>query len=279
MSSLARLALALVVAVAAGLGNYAWMWWVQSQHKTFVTAEKPIKQGELIEATSLGDIRIPGQPEEIGETFIPADKGKALLVGMRASRDYRPGDLFTYDQIRMDLPRWKALGPFRLLSVGERVRSGGGYSEGRGSNTVTIAATVGRDGRYDAKTERLLDILAGQGSRDKDGGLKVVAIQLDPPPGNGASESGTSEKSEDAPESVASEDAGLESQVSEDAALENAGELERLQLDANEHGIIVPLRNVESIPEVLVRGDHISFIVAWFDDSADNGSLPNMVGD
>jgi hypothetical protein len=259
MTSLGRLSVALVLAIAAGVGNYAWMWWVQGQHKTFVKAEKEIKIGQLIVEDDLSEVRVPGDPAELGKTFILADEGISLLVGMRAARDYRPGDLFLHEHIRMDLPRWKALGSFRLLSVGERVRSGGGYSEGRGSNNVTIAAAVGDDGKYDAKTERLLDIISSSATRDQASGMKVVAIQLDPVPGGGPQKPAEPE---------------------EDGA--HAGDPdgpERPLLGAKERGIIVPLRDVESIPEVLVRGDYISFIVAWFDDSLDDQKSPAKIGD
>ncbi len=240
MNNLARLVIALVLALAAGVANYLWMDWQETRHASFVVARADIHVGDAIKREDLGELKIPGDYDELRRTFIPASGGKSLLVGVRSSREYKPGDLILAEYIRSEIPHWKSLGPFRLVSVGDRVRSGDTYTSGSASNTVTIAATVDQDGNFDAKTERLLDIVAAQSNRDSS--AKILAIQLDPTPGVDFS--------------------GTELSEADSVTV-------RLPLQANERGIIVPLKNVESIPEVLVRGSNISFIVDWFDDSAE----------
>ncbi|NND98967.1 MAG: hypothetical protein HKN47_16745 [Pirellulaceae bacterium] len=239
MSSLIRLVIAAVLAIVAGFCNFMWLSWQEKRHLPFVVLDKPVTAGTLFQASDFGEIKIPGDYDDLRKTFIPASQGKSLLVGVRATRDYNAGDIILHDHIQSEIPHWKALGSFRLLSVGERIRSGNRYSEGSGGNTVTIAAEVDETGNYDSKTQRLLDLVATQSDRKSE--ARIVAIQLDP--------------SELEPNISASPvDSVIEPQET------------RLPLAQNERGIIIPLSNVESIPEVLVRGSNISFIVQWFED-------------
>ncbi len=239
MSNLAKFVAGIVIAVVAGLGNYAWLNSVQNQQPLFLRTAEQIAAGTTIQSGMLEAVRVPGLKDDLKKTFVPIES-QPLIVGMPAVRTYGLGEMLLQADISDSLPRWRALGPFRLLSVGERIRSGSSYTDGSGGNTVTIAAFVDADGRYDKKSERLLDIIASQSKTER-----IVAIQLEP--------------SDDV--SSASTSSSFDPILSEDFSEETP-----LMLEKNERGIIVPLRNVVSIPEVLVRGSKISFVISWFDE-------------
>lgn len=239
MSNMIRLVFGIVIAAGAGIGNYVWLNAVQNQHPEFLRASTAIKPGDEIKSSMLDRVRVPGDESELKKTYIPADS-KSLVVGTPAVRSYKEGEMLMQADMSDTLPRWKALGPFRLLSVGERIRNGSRYSDGSGGDTVTIAARVDSNGKYDKKTERLLDIVA---SRSK--AIQIVAIQLEP---------------DTEPRTAESNSFGDE--VLGDELYDETP----LALNDGERGIIVPLKDVVSIPEVLVRGSEISFVVSWFED-------------
>ena len=194
-------------------------------------------------------VRIPGDVDELKKSFVLANRDSlALVVGARAPRNMTAGDLLLHQEMKANLPRWKALGPFRLVSVGEQV-VGGDYTGRDSSRSVTIAARVDAEGNYDARVERLLDILNSQGRRSKDSASqRIVAIQLEP-----VRQSATPTPDGDTMVST--------------LAPETGPSRAPLPLAADERGIIVPLRNVENLPQLLARGDHVSFVVNWYDDT------------
>lgn len=243
MNSMIKLGGAIVLAVAAGIGNYYWMWTVENQHTHFLRISSAVDEGDRLQAKMIDSVAIPGDVAELRKTFVPASREtRALMIGMRAPRDMNVGDLVLQQDMQTDVPHWKPLGPFRLVSVGDRIAGTGGFSEGNTGRAVTIAAKVDERGRYEPKVERLLDII---NANSDSAGPRIVAVQLEPSGDTGAALTGSLFPGD----------------------TEIGAERQTLALAPNERGIIVPLQGVESVPELLVLGSHISFVVSWYDDT------------
>ena len=242
MGDIFKIGIAGVLALVAAGGNYYWLQAQKSSGFTGIKVKENMSLGKPFSTKQLEPVAIPGDPAELKKTFIPWSK-KALIENMPSNKAYSAGDLLLQQDLAISQPNWKPLGPFRLISVGERVRAGSRFTEGRGENSVTIEATLDDEGNYDAKTLRLLDIIAAQS--DRDSGLAIVAIQLDP-----------------TPDSELTDPSDLD-----DVLMETEEEV--IQLGSNKRGIIIPLNDVENIPEVLARGSYISFVIRWYDEFAE----------
>jgi hypothetical protein len=237
-NSLLRLGIAVVLAVAAGLGNYLYMT-MRTAPTKFVRFSKEVGLGEVIDNdTMLSEIAISGDASQLKKSLLPWDE-RENIVGQKASRVFEKDSLALKQDFLGKGPQWRVLGPFKLLSVGERIRGSeqGGFSEGRDSQTITIAAEIKKEeGReiFSPQMQELLEVLyRSEDAKNTIG--KIVAVQLYP--------------------SDASELGSVSEGLDEDIANR------KLPLGPNERGIIVPLKDVESIPEVLVRGVQVGFVV------------------
>ena len=233
-NSLIRFGIAILLAAGAGIGNYVFMNKKQAPAK-YVTFTKNINIGETLDANSLGEVEITGKSKDLTKGLI-AGSEKSSLYGRKAHRAFSEGTLALQGDFERQGPEWQVLGPFKLLSVGERIREGKSlsYSDGSGGRTVTIAVKVRTNDPtkevYEPIVKELLDILYRTEKTENQVG-KIVAIQIYNSTSN-----------------VADSD-------------ETMGELQPLDLDDDERGLIVPLSNIETIPEVLVRGTQIGFVV------------------
>jgi len=232
-NSLLRLGIAVVLAVAAGLGNYLYMT-MRTAPAKFVRFSKDVGLGELIDKDSmLSEVAISGDAAQLKKSLIPWGEVENI-VGQKASRAFEKDSLALKQDFLGKGPQWRVLGPFKLLSVGERIRGSeqGGFSEGSGGQTITIAAEVEKEGDrevFSSQLQELLDVLY-RSEEAKNSIGKIVAVQIYPSEPNSISE-------------------------------EIISESRTLPLGPNERAIIVPLKDVESIPEVLVRGVQVGFVV------------------
>jgi hypothetical protein len=181
MSHLAKLSIAVLLALLAAGLNAMWLS-AEKRPPTFVALSVDLPAGQEISDAVLTSVPVPGKPDQLRESLIPYSS-RAILFGLKASRDYTAGDMvFQRDiQAPQELSKFEVLGPFKLISVGERFKSPNAESTnaaiGGGGNNVTIAVSA----NFDERTRRLLEIIdpnrrAAAGKSD----LRIIAVQVIP---------------------------------------------------------------------------------------------------
>ena len=223
MSHTAKLSIAVVLAlVAAGL-NAMWLN-AKKQPPTFVAAAVDLEAGQEITDAVLTAVPVPGDVEKLRESLIPY-ANRAILLGLKTPRSYIRGDMFFQRDIQapLELAEFEVLGPFRLISVGERFKGGdAAQDEGQlapGGNNVTIAVSA----NFDDRTRRLLQIIdPNRQANRQDKVTRIVAVQVIP-------------NDQQASAAVASE---------KDVVYQT-----------------VSLEGIENVPRVLLEGDVIRFVV------------------
>ena len=185
MNSIVQLSVAILLAIVAAGINWVYLA-AQTHPPTYVAVKSDVKQGREIEDDLLVSVPVPGDPEQLKQSLIPY-KNRSILLGTKASRDFQRGDMiFARDVIApIEQRQWDVIGPFELISVGERFKQGSSRGEEslntiRG-NTVTIAVDAG----FDRQTSRLLEAIAADGQVSTRGGKpEIVAVQVVPAPGS-----------------------------------------------------------------------------------------------
>src|SRR5262245_23149528 len=120
MSHMGKLSIAVVIAlIAAGL-NAMWLS-AEKRPPTFVALNVDLPEGKEITDDMLRSVPVPGDPNKLRESLIPYSS-RAILFGMKAPRDYIAGDLVLQRDVQAprELSKFEVLGPFQLISVGER---------------------------------------------------------------------------------------------------------------------------------------------------------------
>lgn len=178
MKHLMGLALAgLLGLIAAGI-NWFWISGLATPDE-FVAAASDIAVGEPMTEENLVAIPIPGQDEVLRQAYVPW-QNRAILFGIKANRDYVAGDVVFHRDIERpdDGSNWDVVGPFKLISVGERFKERTGeefdYARTDGNN-LTIAV----DAEFDARTRKLLEVIRPDRNRD-DEQPPIVAVQVLP---------------------------------------------------------------------------------------------------
>lgn len=246
MNNVAKLGLAIFVAVAAGILNMVYL----------ASRAKPVEYLALKDVSLKAGERFPAEDTAYKRLALPSDSGgvnkslilysdRAIVFGLAAARDFSAGDPIFFSDIADPVPRYETLGPFTLLSVGEHLT---GTVEtdrsSRSSSVVTVepiwemkngeyVTDANGDRVYGAATRRLLQIIESQrqtADRNAPSRLKIVALEPRPDVDR-ASSSATGKP--------------------------NARELIR----QTERAIIVPIDRVATIPEVLQIGTGIAFVV------------------
>ncbi len=223
MSHVAKLSIAVVLALLAAGLNAMWLS-AEKRPPTFVAVSIDLPAGQEITDEVLTSVPVPGDADKLRESLIPYSS-RAILFGVRASRNYTAGDMvFQRDlQAPLELSKFEVLGPFKLISVGERFKSPGTAEQeaqaSEGGNNVTIAVSA----NFDERTRRLLEITdpSRRGSSTNKN-LRIVAVQVIP-------------KNELSP----------------------ATKLD----DKNVVYQTVSLDGIENVPRVLLEGDVVRFVV------------------
>lgn len=229
MKHLLKIIAAVLLAVSAAALNFVWLS-AKAKPPAFVAVKAAVAQGEVLGDELLESMPIPGRMDELRQSFIPYAE-RHILFGMTATRDYQPGDMVLYRDIQTQTEptQFQHLGPFRLISVGEKFNStvtteADVERSGRGSN-VTIAVKV----PYEDRTRRLLEIIAGQANPDAVPPPRIVAVEVYP--------TSTARP-------AATTDATL-----------------RLPLAEDERALFISLEDIENVPRVLLVGDEIGFVI------------------
>jgi hypothetical protein len=148
---------------------------------TFTAVSINLPVGQKITDEALVSVPVPGDADKLRESLIPYS-GRAILFGTAASRNYAAGDMvFQRDlQAPRELTKFEILGPFQLISVGERFKSPDGAVDpqaSEGGNNVTIAVSA----TFDERTRRLLEIIdPSRRGNSANASQRIVAVQVIP---------------------------------------------------------------------------------------------------
>jgi len=222
MGNVLKLLLAVVLALAAAGLNAMWLT-SEKQPPLFVMAKTDLPAGQTISDEMLYFVPVPGNRDSLNTALIPY-ANRAILFGLKTSREYHRGDVFFQRDITAprQLAEFEVLGPFKLISVGGRFTDqgkkndvgGGGDSAG---NNITIAVSA----NFDERTRKLLQIVdPTRAAKDKT--MRIIAIQVVP--------------KEDQASSQLSEDKQVVYQT-------------------------ISLEGITNVPKVLLVGDVIRFVV------------------
>jgi hypothetical protein len=174
--------LLLAVALALGAAALNAMWLSAEKHApVFVAASTDLPAGEVITDAHLAAVPIPGDFNTLRASLIPYGN-RAILLGLKASRNYYRGDMFFPGDIQapLQLPEFEVLGPFKLISVGSRFTEAaakpGEQQIDASGNNITIAVNA----NFDERTRKLLQIVDPSRGPNRDRSTRIVAIQVIP---------------------------------------------------------------------------------------------------
>lgn len=207
--------------VAAGL-NWIWMAGLATPDE-FVGVDSDLAAGDTIDEDDLLAVPVPGDSDDLRKSLIPW-QDRAVLFGSKATRSYAAGDVVFHRDIQTPIEdsRWDVIGPFKLISVGERFKERSDddleYARTDGNN-LTIAV----DANFDDRTRRLLEVIAPIGSAESSPESNIVAVQVLPSRDGGRTETSAN---------------------NEDVVYQT-----------------VSLEGIANVPRVLLAGDMIRFVV------------------
>jgi hypothetical protein len=249
MNNLAKLGIALLLAIIAGVLNVVYLHLRERPTLYLALGDAPVKAGQPFptEDNKYKPLPIPGGVVAPETTFIAWDN-RAIVFGLRAKRDLDVGDPIFQGDIAQAVPRYETLGPFKLLSVGEHLtgtvetdRSSGGAS----AITVEplfVHPASGEEGnsdalKYNETTSRLLEIIDEQrrGGDRAASHLRIVAIESVQDP--------------------------LSADESEVGRANSPGGRSSELLRSTPRAIIVAIDRVATIPKVLQIGARVGFVV------------------
>ncbi len=229
------------LAILAAAGNYFYLT-SRTSPTVYVRFKADVPMGDIITKEVLEWVAIPGDDDELLKSLIPWRESQSI-EGRTANRDFKRNSLALAQDFAASEPKWKVFGPFKLLSVGERILDAGSntFSDGSAGQTITIEAEIQSDAKnaskggkpelqeYNPQFQQLLDIIyRSRGSKESVG--RIVAIQV------------------------------MES-LNESESNPPAGGQSELSIGNGKGALIVPLTDIVTIPEVLVRGSKIGFVV------------------
>jgi len=223
MSHLSKLSIAVVLALLAAGLNAMWLS-AEKRPPTFVAAKADITAGQEIADDMLAPVPVPGDVDRLRASLIPY-ANRAILLGLRTSRNYTRGDIFFQRDIQapLQLTQFEVLGPFKLISVGERFKQGDSQAESQISSGTGDNVTIAVSANFDERTRRLLQIIdPNRKSTNDNKPTKIVAVQVIP-------------REQQTPEGAASD---------KDVVYQT-----------------VSLQGIENVPRVLLAGDVIRFVV------------------
>lgn len=177
MKHLMGLGLAGLLGVIAAALNWFWISGLATPDE-FVAIRSDVAVGEILTADGMVAIPIPGYRETLRKSYIPWEN-RAVLFGTRANRDYAAGDVVMHRDLQppVEDSNWDVVGPFKLISVGERFRERAD-SETEYARTDGNNLTIAVDAKFDARTKKLLDVI--RTDRPPEQQSEIVAVQVLP---------------------------------------------------------------------------------------------------
>lgn len=245
MTYLLRLFLALGLGACAAGINWVYMSSL-AKPTLYVAVDTSLKAGQTIDENDLRPIPVPGDDDQLRKSLIPYSS-RSVLFGRKASRGYLDGDLIFSRDLMSDpaLAQWDVIGPFELISVGERFKETAGRTETLVGSTRGDTVTIAVDASFDLQTSRLLSVIAGDATstssrRGSEKKFDIVAVQVVP-----------SKKKDQAATALAQQNPG-------------AFQAQNDFLKPRASGMVyqtVSLQGIANVPGVLLEGDFIRFVV------------------
>ncbi|GAB5406750.1 MAG: hypothetical protein Aurels2KO_49810 [Aureliella sp.] len=245
MTYLLRLLLAIGLGIVAASMNWVYMSSL-AKPTMYVAVDSTLKAGQTIEENDLQPVPVPGDDELLRKSLIPY-RSRSVLFGRKASRGYLEGDLVFSRDLVSDpaLAQWDVIGPFELISVGERFKQTTGRTETLVGSTRGDTVTIAVDADFDLQTSRLLSVIAGDSSgaaprRANDKPVDIVAVQVVP-----------SKQQDQAARALAQQNPG-------------AFQARNNSLNSSTDNMVyqtVSLQGIANVPGVLLEGDFIRFVV------------------
>ncbi|MDR2440393.1 MAG: hypothetical protein LBE12_13615 [Planctomycetaceae bacterium] len=242
-NSLTFLAIAFILAGVASALNFFWYKNNVPETTAFAVFSKKINKGETIKADALRPLNVLSSNKtlvtDLNQHYL-LFSDRNVIIDSESLRNYRQGELVRRRDIGMTEPisDYSILGPFRLLSVGNRIVTGmedqSEDLQNSGDNAVTIAIRPDEnDGakKLNDNTARLMQIIENQKLRKSPSPeLRIVGVVAYP--------TNKSEKKKE-------------------------GEKPTFQLNDGEMALFVPLPGVKTIPEILLTGKEplIGFLI------------------
>lgn len=180
MSNIAKLSLAVGLALAAAALNAIWLS-AKKRPPNFVAAGVDIPAGQEITSAMLAPIPVPGNMEKLREALIPFEN-TATLLGRKAARSYVKGDIFFQRDIQapQQLAEFEVLGPFKLISVGSRFTESKTKVEDSQLDTTGNNITIEVSAKFDERTRKLLETVDPTRSNRDEHRARIIAIQVIP---------------------------------------------------------------------------------------------------
>lgn len=238
--------------LALGLGTCAagfnWVYMSSLAKPTmYVSVAGTIVAGQVIEEDDLQPVPVPGDDQQLVKSLVPFSS-RSVLFGRRAARGYLDGDLVFSRDLVSDpaLEKWDVIGPFELISVGERFKQPEGRAENLVGSTRGDTVTIAVAASFDVQTSRLLSVIAGEvgGSRTSRRGsakqVEIIAVQVVP-----------SRRPSVAEDSLVLQNPGA---FAEQFGFPHSGSNEVVYQT-------VSLQGIANVPGVLLEGDFIRFVV------------------
>ena len=223
MKHLMGLGFAGFLGVVAAALNWIWLAGLATPDD-FVSIDDSVEIGEELSEELLAPVPIPGDAEELQKSFIPWSD-RAVLFGSKASRTYVAGDIVMHRDIQppTDDSQWNVIGPFKLISVGERFKERDADDDLEAARTDGNTLTIAVDANFDASTRQLLQVIRPDRNLQDTDAPPIVAVQVLP---------------------------------------SNSQQLGTIQKEpANVVYQTVSLEGIANVPRVLLEGDMIRFVV------------------
>jgi hypothetical protein len=221
MSHVAKLSIAVVLALAAAVLNAMWLS-AEKKPPVFVAAAADLAAGQDITDAMLTAVPVPGDFDRLRAALIPY-ANRAILLGMKTPRSYIRGDMFFQRDIKapLELAQFEVLGPFRLISVGARFKQTETGQEESNVDASGDNVTIAVSANFDERTRRLLEIIDPNRRSGAGSAKRIVAVQVIP---------------------------------KEEQPLGNLADEKNIVYQT------VSLQGIENVPRVLLEGDVIRFV-------------------
>ena len=251
MSHLLKFTVAVLLGVVAAAGNWLYLE-LQTSPTQYVAVAQAKERGDVLKEDDLVAVPVPGDAQQLRRTLIPYTK-RSILFGAKASRDYERGDIvFMRDVSQPETSdAWEVVGPFQLISVGERFTRSTSDQDRAGSNMRGNTITIAVDADFGPQTNRLLSVIAKETATERRVSPAIVAVQVVP--------------TDDRRKSATASSAPVSSnglRAAHSGKLPPFGDtLAHSELPQSIVYQTVSLEGIPNVPAVLLEGDLIRFVV------------------
>lgn len=180
MSHLLKFTFAVLLGVLAAAGNWLYLE-LQTSPTQYVAVDQAKERGDVLEEEDLVAVPVPGDAQLLKRTLVPF-ANRSILFGAKATRDFERGDMVFMRDLSQpeNNDAWEVVGPFQLISVGERFTRSTSDEDRVGSNMRGNTITIAVDADFGPQTNRLLSVIAKETASERRPSPAIVAVQVVP---------------------------------------------------------------------------------------------------